>query len=117
MLTHKLITGQTLDGEPVEVRVNALPLTLMEAYLAAEFEAGAVITLTTGVDPATLHPDTALAVVEAAEELNSPFAERLLARAQKLKARYEQSKPTPSPTSSRTSSVPAAPPTGTAPKA
>jgi len=115
MLTHKLITGQSLDGTPVEVRVNALPLTLMEAYLAAEFDVAAVITLTTGQDPATLHPDTALAVVEAAEELNSPFAERLLARAQKLKARYEQPE-TPSRTSSPTSSVPVARPTGTPPK-
>lgn len=117
MLTHKLINGHDLDGNPVEVRVNALPLTLMEAYLAAEFDAGAVITLTTGQDPATLHPDTALAIVEAAEELNSPFAERLLVRAKKLQARYDQPKVTPLPTSLRTSSVPVAPPTGTPPKA
>jgi len=105
-----------LDGSTFEVIVKALPLSKMEAYLIAEADVCAVVKLCTDADPDELHPDSALAIADAAEELNSPFGERLLARAKRLNARYEQPTPNPSPKPSPTLSPAVAPQAGTPPK-
>lgn len=116
MLTHKTLQCQRLDGTPVEVRVNALPISKMEAFLGVQGDVAAVVQLTTGINADEFHPASALDIADAADELNDPLAARLLERGQALLARYQAPKATPSRTLSPTSSPTAAPATGTAPK-
>lgn len=118
MLHQKTIPCTRLDGTTVEITVRALPLSRIEAYLMAEPDPVAVVKLCTDADPETLHPGSTLAIADVAEELNSPFGERLLARAKRLNDRYEQPQPpaTPSPKSPLTSSPSDARPVGTTPK-
>jgi len=117
MLTHKTIQCQLLDGTPVEVTVKALPISQMEAFLTVQGDVSAVVQITTGLDPDTFHPASALDIADAADELNDPLAARLLKRGQALLARYAPPTPTPSRTSSPTSLPPAALQPGTPPKA
>lgn len=118
MLHAKTIHCTRLDGTTAEVTVRALPLSRIEAYLVAEPDPVAVVKLCTDADPETLHPGSTLEIADVAEELNSPFGERLLARAKRLNERYdEQPKApvTPSPKSPLTSSPADAPPIGATP--
>lgn len=121
MLTHKTLQCQRLDGTPVEVRVNALPLSKMEEFLNAVGEPYDVVKLTTSItNPDELFAGSVMDIDEAAQELNNPLVDRLLKRTQATTAYMRQfipvEKPTPSRTSSPTSSPTAAQTTGTAPK-
>lgn len=117
MLTHKTITGHDLNGNPVEVRVNALPISKMETFLELQGDVAAVVQLVTGRNADEFHPALALDIVDAADELNDPLAARLLKRGQALLARYAPPTPTPSRTSSPTSLPLGAPQAGTKPNA
>ncbi len=118
MLHQKTITVTTLNGETQEVTVRALPLSKLEEYLIAEVDPVAVCRLCTDADPDKLHPGSVLDIADAAEGLNSPFVERLLARGKRLNDLWKQpGTASPSPTSSPTLSPPDAPQAGTPPKA
>lgn len=112
-MTHKTLTVQLLTGTIETVTVKALPITMMEKFLAAQGDPAAVIQLCSDANPEAITAASALDIIEAADELNDPLAQRLLARQEAIIARYEQpKKSTRFPTSSPTSSPTALPPVG-----
>ena len=74
------LTRADLNGNPVEVRVNALPISKMETFLELQGDVAAVVQLVTGRNADEFHPALALDIVDAADELNDPLAARLLKR-------------------------------------
>lgn len=124
MLSSKKITCTRLDGTTVEITVKALPISQIDQFIDAQGNPAGCLTLTTGLteeEQDQLIGESSFALLEAADELNDPLAQRWMKRQTALIQRMRDAKAKlglgDSKTSSPNSSSVDVPPTGTPPKA